>query len=144
MSDESNYNFSGTFKNSAIGVGPGAQATVNVQPGAAATSRLDAQQLEELRAAIAKLAAEVGGRVPEEHRAEALRQVQELSDATIAGEEVDVPRIKRVTRWFATNAPDLAEAVTGLLFGPAVAALVGKAGGLATALLAPDEAEPEA
>jgi aminoglycoside phosphotransferase (APT) family kinase protein len=141
MSDESKYNlnFGGTFESSQFVVGDNAQVTMNT---GAAASRLDAQQLEELRAAIATLAADVAARAPEDRRDEALRQVQELTDATIAADEVDVPRLKRVTRWFAKNAPELAEAVTGLLFGPAVAALVGKAGGLATALLAPDDGEP--
>ena len=139
MSDESKYNlnFGGTFENSQFAVGDNAQVTIHT---GAAASRLDGRQLDELRAAIAQLAADVGARAPEDRRDEALRQVQELTDATIAADEVDVPRLKRVTRWFAKNAPELAEAVTGLLFGPAVAALVGKAGGLATALLAPDDA----
>lgn len=144
MSDGSKYNlkFDGTFENAQFAVGDNARVTMHT--GAAAASRLDEQQLKELRAAIAKLADDVSARAPEDRRDEALRQVQELTDATIAADEVDVPRLKRVTRWFATNAPELAEAVTGLLFGPAVAALVGKAGGLATALLAPDDGEPGA
>jgi len=110
----------------------------------AAASRLNAEQLQELRTAITTLADDVRARAPQDRREEALEQVQELADATIAADEVDVPRLKRVTRWFAKNAPELAEAVTGLLFGPAVAALVGKAGGLASALLVGDDDEADA
>ncbi|MES1193772.1 MAG: hypothetical protein ABUM26_05560, partial [Solirubrobacterales bacterium] len=139
MSDDAKYKveFSGHFDHSPIGVGD--HLVMSVTTGPAAASRLDPQQLDELRAPISKLADEVAARAPTDRRDEALEQVGELAAATLGADEVDVPKLKRVTRWFATNAPDLAEAVTGLLFGPAVAALVGKAGGLATALLTGDD-----
>ena len=138
MSDQGKYNvnFSGTFHNAQFGVGDHVQLTM--KPGAAAASNLSAEQLAQLQTAIAALADDVSARAPTACREAALEQVQQLADATVAADVVDVPRLKRVTRWFAQNAPELAEAVTGLLFGPAVAALVGRAGGLATALLAPD------
>jgi len=144
MSDESKYNvdFSGTFHNSQFATGDHVELTMNT--GGAAASRLNAEQLQELRTAITTLADDVRARAPQDRREEALEQVQELADATIAADEVDVPRLKRVTRWFAKNAPELAEAVTGLLFGPAVAALVGKAGGLASALLVGNDDEADA
>jgi len=139
MSDESKYqiDFSGTFENAQFGVGDHVELTMHT--GGAAASRLNAEQLAELRTALAKLADDVGARAPQERREAALEQVQELADATIAADEVDVSRLKRVARWFAKNAPELAEGVTGLLFGPAVAALVGRAGGLASALLVDDD-----
>jgi aminoglycoside phosphotransferase (APT) family kinase protein len=135
MSDESKYRieFSGTFAHSQFGVGDHVELTMNA--GAVAESRLTAEQLGDLRNAIRQLADDVNARAPEDRREAALEQVQELADATISADEVDVPRLKRITSWFASNAPDLAAAVTGLLFGPAVSALVGQAGGLAVAFL---------
>jgi hypothetical protein len=137
MTDRPNYNvtFSGQFTASGFAVGD--HAVLNMTPGAAA-SRLDPEQLAALRAAIAQLETEVRERAPEDRRDQALGEVQAIAKATVAADEVDVPRLKRVVRWFATNAPDLAGAVTAVLFGPAVGAIVGTAGGLATALLAPD------
>lgn len=141
MTDQPKYNtdFSGTFHNAQFGVGDHVQLTMKT--GAAAASNLSAEQLAQLRTAIAKLADDVSARAPKDCREAALDQVRQLADATVAADVVDVPRLKRVTHWFAQNAPELAEAVTGLLFGPAVAALVGRAGGLATALLAADDDE---
>ena len=144
MNDKPKYEatFGGTFTHSPIGVGDHVQVTMTV--GETAASRLSTEQLQELRMAIAKLADEVSTSVPEAKREAALEQVQEIADATVgAVADVDVPRLKRVTRWFAKNAPDLAGAVSGLLFGPAVAALVGRAGGLAADLLAPDDDDPD-
>jgi len=144
MSDEPKYkvDFSGKFEHNQFAVGDHAELTM--QAGAAASSRLTDEQLAELRGAIAKLADEVSARAPEGQREEALKQVQAIADATVSADEVDVPRLKRVTRWFANNAPELASAVTGLLFGPGVAALVGQAGGLAAALLADDDDDEHA
>jgi hypothetical protein len=138
MTDPPKYNveFSGTFTNSGFAVGD--HAVLNMTPGAAA-ARLDPAELEALRTAIAELETQVREQAPQGRRDEALGEVQAIAEATVGADEVDVPRLKRVVRWFATNAPDLAGAVTGLLFGPAVGAIVGTAGGLATALLAPDE-----
>ena len=144
MSDGPKYEntFSGTFTYSPIGVGDHVELTMTA--GDAAASRLSAEQLDELRTAIAALADDVSTRLPDDRRDAALEQVQEIADATIGAAEVDVPRLRRVARWFAKNAPELAGAVSGLLFGPAVAALVGRAGGLAAELLGPDDHEPGA
>lgn len=144
MSDQPGYNveFSGTFTSSGFVVGD--HAVLNMTPGAAA-ARLDAAQLAALRAEIAQVEAQVRERAPHDRRDEALGEVQAIADATVGADEVDVPRLKRALTWFATNLPDLAGAVSGLLFGPAVGSLVGTAGGLASALLAPDadaELEP--
>jgi hypothetical protein len=141
MSDNPKYkvDFSGTFTQSQFSVGDHAALTMTA--GAAAASRLSDAQLAELRSEIAKLAEDVEARVPDGQREAALQQVEAIAEATIGADEVDVPRLKRVTRWFAKNAPELAEGVTGLLFGPVVGALVGRAGGLAAALLGGDEDE---
>jgi hypothetical protein len=137
MTDQPKYNvdFSGTFASSGFAVGD--HAVLNMTPGGAA-SRLDPEQLEALRGAIAELQAYVRERAPEARRDEAVGEVDAIAEATVGADEVDVSRLKRVITWFATNAPDLAGAVSALVFGPAVGALVGTAGGLATALLAPD------
>jgi hypothetical protein len=141
MSDEQKYNisFGGTFNNAQFGVGDNVQLTMNT---GAAAANLSADELTALRAALAKLGEDVAARAPQDRREAALEQVQQIADATVAADVVDVPRLKRITRWFAANAPELVEAVTGLLFGPAVGALAGRAGGLATALLAGDDDEP--
>lgn len=137
MTDQPKYNvnLSGTFTGSGFAVGD--HAVLNMTAGARA-SRLDAEQLEALRTAIVELEDQVRERAPQDRRDEALAEVQAIAHATVGADEVDVPRLKRVMSWFATNIPDLAGAVSGLLFGPAVGALVGKAGGLASALLGPD------
>jgi hypothetical protein len=142
MTDQPKYatQFSGTFTNAQFGVGDGVSLTMHA---GAAAARLDAAQLEALRGAIAELEADVRRRAPDDRRDEALAEVRAIGEATIAADEVDVPRLRRVLRWFASNAPELAQAVTGVLFGPAVGALVGGAGGFAAALLGGEE-EPRA
>src|SRR4051794_30919737 len=132
MSDEQKYNisFGGTFNNAQFGVGDNVQLTMNT--GAAAAS-LSADELAALRAALATLAEDVAARAPQDRREAALEQVQQIADATVAADVVDVPRLKRITRWFAANAPELVEAGTGLLFGPARGGLARPARGVAAA-----------
>jgi hypothetical protein len=132
-----NVTFSGKFDRSQFAVGDHAVLTMNA--GRAATSSLAPEQLAELRQQIAALQAQVAAEAPADKREQALGMVDELAQATVAADEPDVSRLRRIARWFGSNAPELAGAVTSLLLGPLVGTLVGGAGGLAAALLSDDD-----
>jgi len=142
MSEQGKYtiNYSGTFEHAQFVAGD--HAVLTMHAGAAATSRLSDAELAELRTRLAEIEQQVRDQVPEGSRDAALAQVRELADATVAADQPDVDRLRRIGRWFAANAPDLAGSVAGLLLGPVVGTLVCGAGRMAAALLGDDEPQP--
>lgn len=144
MNDEPKFRVTvsgGTFTNSQIAIGERITQTM-ANPGAAATSRLSPAELDELKAGLEQLIADARTQTPDDRRDAALQHVEALAGETVGADEPDVGRIARIGRWFAQNAPELAGAVTTLILGPQVGALVGKASGLASALFATEPDKP--
>jgi hypothetical protein len=84
-------------------------------------------ELAQLRQAFADLRADVAAQAPPERQAAAVERVEELEQAVLA-EEPDMTTIAYVGRWFKTNLPGLAGAVTGIVVHPVVGRIVGAAG----------------
>jgi hypothetical protein len=84
-------------------------------------------ELAQLRQAFADLRADVAAQAPPERQAAAVERVEELEQAVLA-EEPDVTTIAYVGRWFKTNLPGLAGAITGIVVHPVVGRIVGAAG----------------
>ena len=84
-------------------------------------------ELAQLRQAFADLRADVAAQAPPERQAAAVERVEELEQAVLA-EEPDMTTIAYVGRWFKTNLPGLAGAVTGIVVHPVVGRIVGVAG----------------
>jgi hypothetical protein len=85
------------------------------------------QELAQLRQAFAELRAEVAAQAPPERQAAAVERIEELEQACLA-DEPDTTTIAYVGRWFKTNLPGLAGAVTGIFVHPVVGRIVGAAG----------------
>ena len=88
---------------------------------------LSADELAQLRQAFADLRASVAAQAPPERRAAAVERVEELEQACLA-DEPDMTTIAYVGRWFQTNLPALAGAVTSIFVHPVVGRVVGAAG----------------
>jgi hypothetical protein len=84
-------------------------------------------ELAQLRQAFADLRADVAAQAPPERQAAAVERVEELEQAVLA-EEPDMTTIAYVGRWFKTNLPGLAGAITGIVVHPVVGRIVGAAG----------------
>jgi hypothetical protein len=84
-------------------------------------------ELAQLRQAFADLRADIAAQAPPERQAAAVERVEELEQAVLA-EEPDMTTIAYVGRWFKTNLPGLAGAVTGIVVHPVVGRIVGAAG----------------
>lgn len=113
----------GAIGNSQVAVG-----NANVQTQTVTTSTVTDAELGELRALFDSLKERaVTADVPAGERVAALAQVTELERATLA-DEPDLSTMRSVGRWFATNLPALAGAVTGVVIHPIVGKLVGAAG----------------
>jgi hypothetical protein len=93
----------------------------------AGPAAVGAEELAQLRAAFADLAAAVAVEAPPERRAAAVERIGELEQACLA-DEPDVTTIQYVARWFRSNVPQLAGAVAGIVIHPIVGKLVGAAG----------------
>jgi hypothetical protein len=88
---------------------------------------LSGDELAQLRQAFADLRADVAAQAPPERQAAAAERIEELEQAVLA-EEPDTTTIAYVGRWFKTNLPALAGAVTGIVVHPIVGRIVGAAG----------------
>ena len=88
---------------------------------------LGAGELAQLRQAFADLRASVAAQAPPERQAAAVERVEELEQACLA-DEPDMTTIAYVGRWFRTNLPGLAGAVTSIFVHPVVGRIVGAAG----------------
>lgn len=88
---------------------------------------LGAGELAQLREAFADLRASVAAQAPPERQAAAVERVEELEQACLA-DEPDMTTIAYVGRWFQTNLPGLAGAVTSIFVHPVVGRIVGAAG----------------
>ncbi|HEV7806130.1 MAG TPA: hypothetical protein VGO80_09940 [Solirubrobacteraceae bacterium] len=91
------------------------------------TAAVTQDELAQLRQAFAQLRAQVAEQAPPERQAAAVERIDELEQATLA-EKPDPTTIAYVGRWFQTNLPRLAGAVTGLVIHPLVGRIVGAAG----------------
>jgi hypothetical protein len=88
---------------------------------------LSDDELAQLRQAFADLRADVAAQAPPERQAAAAERIEELEQAVLA-EEPDTTTIAYVGRWFKTNLPALAGAVTSIVIHPLVGRIVGAAG----------------
>jgi hypothetical protein len=88
---------------------------------------LSGDELAQLRQAFADLRADVAAQAPPERQAAAVERIEELEQACLA-DEPDTTTIAYVGRWFKTNLPGLAGAVTGIVIHPLVGRIVGAAG----------------
>ena len=86
-----------------------------------------AEELEALAAAFAELRAQVEREAPPEVREEAVRQTEQLQQATIS-EKPDVSVMAKAKQWFLTHAPGLLGAVTAVVINPIVGKIVSSAG----------------
>jgi hypothetical protein len=90
-------------------------------------AQLSADDVAQLRRAFADLRADVAAQAPPERQAAAAERIEELEQACLA-DEPDMTTIAYVGRWFKTNLPGLAGAVTGIFVHPVVGKVVGAAG----------------
>jgi hypothetical protein len=90
------------------------------------------KQIDELRQLLAELRTEIAASAPEEKRAEAIQQVEQIEE-TIASEEPDASRLLQIQGWFARHLPKLLGAVTSVVVHPLVGRIVEATGDLATA-----------
>lgn len=89
-------------------------------------TRASSEDLAQLRAAFAQLAAQVDAQAPPQRRLAAAERIGELEQACLA-DEPDITTIQYVARWFQSNVPQLAGAVAGIVVHPIVGKLVGAA-----------------
>ena len=90
-------------------------------------ANLGADELAQVRQAFADLRADIAAQAPPERRAAAVERIEELEQACLA-DQPDMTTIAYVGRWFKTNLPGLAGAVTGIVVHPLVGRIVGVAG----------------
>jgi hypothetical protein len=88
---------------------------------------LTADELAQVRQAFADLRSDIAAQAPPERQAAAVERIEELEQACLA-DEPDTTTIAYIGRWFQTNLPGLAGAVTGIVIHPLVGRIVGAAG----------------
>lgn len=84
-------------------------------------------EIRQLTAALATLREQVTAQVPPERQEAALDRLEELEEALVA-ERPELTTVQRVRDWFLRRAPQLAGAVTSLVFNPIVGKLVAAGG----------------
>jgi hypothetical protein len=110
-------------------VAVGKQVEQHQTLGDSAVAALSDAELTELRRAFAELKAQVAAAAPPDAARSATERVDELEQAVFA-DRPDLTTIQYVTRWFRTQLPSVAGAVTGLVVHPLVGRLVESTGTL--------------
>jgi hypothetical protein len=91
------------------------------------TEPVSAEELAQLREAIAALREQIAQQAPADQKAPALQRVNDLEEAVLA-KKPDQSTIASVKNWFVAHVPALAGAVTSIVVDPIVGRLVRAAG----------------
>jgi hypothetical protein len=105
-----------------VGVGSHIQQVKHTEAG-----NFSAQDRQDLDALLDALTQQVETRSPDDVKATAMQRARELREA-VAGGRPDLSTLEYVRNWLVRHVPQVAGAVTGLIFHPLIGKLVEAAG----------------